>query len=186
VRNVCGRDADCREAEAGVSRTWWTSNWSCAERELCHAIRNVKLRVWRELLWTLEADPSGRPYQMVLKKTTTPIAPVCETLPADVMANIVGSLFPVRVEGPPPRLVQPMEWDNSWDVTEVEVTEVVKRLSGSRKAPGPDGIPGLVIRKMAGLLLREGPRFHCMFAGSGVPEFVEGGKISTVTKERQA
>jgi len=87
---------------------------------------------------------------MVLKKTGAPTAPICETLPADVMTNILGSLFPVRVKGPLSPHLQPIEWDN---VTEEEVASAVKRLSGGRKAPGPDGIPGVVILKTAGLLL---------------------------------
>jgi len=37
-------------------------------------------------------------------------------------------------------------------VTEEKVTAAVKKLSGSKKASGPDGILGAVIFKMVGLL----------------------------------
>jgi len=48
----------------------------------------------------------------------------------------------------------PQEWNEDWSITEEEIAAAVKKLSGGRKAPGTDGIPGLVIRRTANLLLR--------------------------------
>jgi len=135
----------------------WTE-LRAARRELRHAIGDAKRRAWKELLQTLEADPWGRPYWMVLKKIRAPTAPICELLPADVMKKILGGLFPVRAEESLAQITHQVDWDSEWDITEEEVARASKRLSLGRKAPGPDGIPGAVIRRTAGLLLGQWAR----------------------------
>jgi len=101
----------------------------------------------------LEADPWGRPYRLVFKKIRAPVAPVCEVLPSDVMSKIIGGLFPTRLGGVPPN-EQSLVWNEDWDISEDEVIAAIKKLSGGKKAPGPDGIPGFIIFKTAGLLMR--------------------------------
>jgi len=123
-----------------------------ARRSLRRAINSAKVRAWKELLQTLDADPWDRPYQMVIKRMRAPVAPTCETLSPDLMDRVIAGLFPVRVEDAP-SLDRPMEdWDPAWDIMEDEVAAVVKKLG--RKAPGPDGIPGMVIRRTAEFLTR--------------------------------
>jgi len=39
-----------------------------ARRNLRRTIKKAKMKAWRELLATLEADPWGRPYKIVFKK----------------------------------------------------------------------------------------------------------------------
>jgi len=74
----------------------------------------------------------------------------------DFMSRIIGGLFPTRSEVSP-SVTQPVEWNENWSVTE-EVTAAVKKLSGSKKTPGPDGIPGTIIFKTAGLLMKSWTR----------------------------
>jgi len=104
------------------------ANMRGLRKDLRKAIRNAKMRAWRELLQSLEADPWGRPYRMVLTKARAPVAPISEVLPEDVMTRIVGTLFPVRVEGPT-IIVQPSLWSDDWCVTVDEVEAAVKRIS---------------------------------------------------------
>jgi len=54
-------------------------------KDLRRKIRNAKMRAWGELLQSLEADPWGRPYRMVLKKARAPVTPISKVLPEDTL-----------------------------------------------------------------------------------------------------
>lgn len=86
-------------------------------------------------------------------RTWTP--PATETLDTPVLEQIVDTLFPRGVER------STLEWgpgfDGPHDITEdleissEELARAVRRI-GSRKAPGPDGIPGKIWVRALGFL----------------------------------
>jgi len=125
-----------------------------ARRALRREISVAKRRAWAELLAILESDPWDRPYRVVFKNVRAPVAPICGVLPPEFLERVVGALFPLRLGGVPPA-IPPVEWDLAWDVTRDETIQAFKGLSSGRKAPGPDGVPGVVLKKTAGILLSE-------------------------------
>ena len=112
-----------------------------ATEALQAAISKAKARSWRELLDGLDRDPWGRPYRMVMGKLRPWMPPLTETLDTDVLRGVINTLFPV-IRSHSPLLYFPLAWSDELCVTELEMEQVVRRLSARSTAPGPDGIPG--------------------------------------------
>ncbi|XP_043499917.1 uncharacterized protein LOC122522695 [Polistes fuscatus] len=89
------------------------------KRNLVRAIRRAKASAWRDFLTTIKEDPWGRPYKLVMNKLRARVAQ---------NANV----------GDPDGII----------VTTKEVHRAAQRI-GSGRAPGPVGIPGLVVKKAA-------------------------------------
>jgi len=66
---------------------------------LSRAIRRSREKCWDEMLSSLNTDPWGRPYKIVLKRHKAWTPPTTETLESLLLDNIVDTLFPSRVEG---------------------------------------------------------------------------------------
>lgn len=65
------------------------------------------------------------------------------------------TLFPQeeRRETPFPA-IEEQDWDDTFQVTECELLHLVKRIK-EKKAPGPNGIPGKVVKMASGVLTRQ-------------------------------
>lgn len=67
------------------------------------AIREAKARVWEEMISSLDDNPWGRPYKLVLNRLKLWTSPRTETLDPQVFDNVLGTLFPeprqVAIEG---------------------------------------------------------------------------------------
>lgn len=115
---------------------------SMARKELQARIARSKKRKWEEVLSDVQNNVWGQGYAIAVKglkayKGTPP-------LPIKAQADIAKDLFPEGQEhgypppdGPPPAAV-----------TEAEVKRAARGLA-PRKAPGPDGVPAVVIRILA-------------------------------------
>ncbi|RLU18068.1 hypothetical protein DMN91_010311 [Ooceraea biroi] len=78
------------------------------------AIREAKARAWEELLRSVEGDPWGRPYQLVMGKLRPWAPPVTEEMDPLGLRGTLDTLFPGR-EGYP----EPLEWMNSERLQEI-------------------------------------------------------------------
>jgi len=111
------------------------------------AIRRSREKCWDELLSSLNTDPWGRMYKIVLKRHRAWTPPMTESLEPLLLDEIVDSLFPSRVEGSTlewgPDLDGAHELDEEQVVSGGELSRAVRRIR-SRKASGPDGIPGKI------------------------------------------
>jgi len=118
--------------------------------DACRALRREialsKTRAWQELLDSVNEDPWGRPYKMVLKKIKQWAPPYTESMDPPLRDRILTSLFPVDGgevspwEEPPPDNIG--GWRDEWEVQEEELRDAVKRMRAKNKAPGPSGVPG--------------------------------------------
>lgn len=111
------------------------------------AIKRAKTQAWRELLQTLDDDPWGRPYRVVLNKLRPRAPPVTEGLDPRLLEDVVNTLFPIgRGVGPrpPAEATAPPEWVAEQGVTQGELAAAIRRLGARNTAPGPDGVPGRV------------------------------------------
>ncbi|XP_054014768.1 uncharacterized protein LOC128895849 [Hylaeus anthracinus] len=84
------------------------------------AIGRAKASAWGELLETLDKDPWGRPYRIVLGRMCPAAPPVMESLDPPVLQRVVDNLFPVDPEeGPRPLLpAEASNWSAGLVVTE--------------------------------------------------------------------
>jgi hypothetical protein len=62
-------------------------------RALQQQIQNAKARSWMELVKSVESDPWGRPYRLVMKKLRPPAPPPTDRKHG---TNVIGTLFPRR------------------------------------------------------------------------------------------
>ena len=132
-----------RQDEAEVLR----ERLRAEKRLLRTAIRSAKEKAWTDFLETLDRDPWGRPYKLVTNKLKPWAPPETEALDPDFLREVVAALFPW---GPPLEERTPeraIPWKEKWAVTEQELTVTAKKAGGIAKAPGPDGIPGVILRR---------------------------------------
>lgn len=124
-----------------------------ARRLLRNAIRVSKRHCWEEFLGSIDADPWGKPYKLIVKGLSSrgPIP----LLPPDRMRTIVCTLFPQS-----PRVAFPLDFirgdDGFLPVTQAEILTAAGRIK-SGKAPGIDGIPGEAVKVAAETL----PDYFC-------------------------
>lgn len=121
--------------------------YRAAKKSLQVAIKRAKAQARESLLETLDSDPWGRPYRVVLSFLRPWAPPVTQSLQPQLLETVLSALFPLRREGRPPFTAVPVATggDNENLIPEVSDTELeaaVRRLRAKNTAPGPDGIPG--------------------------------------------
>ena len=154
-----------REDEATVARLY--KAYREARRPLQRAINEAKRRAWGEFLASLDADPWGRPYKMVLNKLRPWAPPTTESMDPRFLEEVAGTLFPGATDEENNKFTNEEEQEpqhskaesrdpaGSWSpesrVTEEELANAVGRI-GARKAPGPDGVRTCLWKDVAGVL----------------------------------
>jgi len=115
-------------------------------KSLRTAIKKAKAVAWEELLQTLEEDPWGRPYKLVLNKLRPAAPPLTETLDPEFVERVVTTLFPAtnreqeEEEGSGPLSSQDQEWTEDCELGMEELHKAAKRGLKGNTAPGPDGL----------------------------------------------
>lgn len=105
-------------------------------------IRRAKALAWEQLLRLVNEEPWGKPYRVVLGRMRPAVPPLTETLDSNVLERILAILFP-KCES----AAHPVEHDASSTVledppafTDQELRLALRRMQGTIKAPGPDGV----------------------------------------------
>ncbi|XP_032689638.1 uncharacterized protein LOC116852965 [Odontomachus brunneus] len=93
-----------------------------ARKALRVAIVKAKARSWEDMFKSLDKDPWGRPYRIILQRLRPWAPPVTESLEPPLLDNVVGALFPE--EGPPPLLYEgpPPDWNEEWERRRCDIT----------------------------------------------------------------
>lgn len=89
---------------------------------------------WRP---SVQEDPWGLPYKLVLNKLRKTAPALTETLPEDQVIQLVESLFPEGLDLPPDHIKSDIEWAEENDVTIEEVATAIserKKRAGNKKA----------------------------------------------------
>ncbi|XP_011860717.1 PREDICTED: uncharacterized protein LOC105557921 [Vollenhovia emeryi] len=135
------------------------------------AIRTAKEKAWEELISSLNEDPWGRPYKLVMNKLSSGAPPTVENLDPRFLQEVVEALFPAGDDGgPPPRDAEHGEehqpWQEELGITRTELARAAKKLKKG-KAPGPDGVPGIILKAALGELSDrlEGLYTRCLEGG---------------------
>jgi len=114
--------------------------YKSARKKLRTKINKAKSAAWQELLNTIDEDPWGLPYKLVLRKLKLAASALTEVLEPEILSELLDSLFPRCADREILADWRDFEWCEEWSVTPSEVARVVKkRTVPSAKAPGPDG-----------------------------------------------
>lgn len=91
---------------------------------------------------TIDEDPWGRPYKIVMNKLRAPARPICEALQPEVIKDIVEKLFSQGSK------VQKYVQEDPSEVPEIHTEELIphlKKIKSNKKAPGPDGVTNQIL-----------------------------------------
>lgn len=120
--------------------------YKLARRELSKAILVAKRSAWTELLMTIDEDPWGLPYKIVMKKLARG-SNLTGVLEESVLNTLLASLFPDALELPCTDWVtRSFRWQDDWAITPSEVVEAIKQKRKLNTAPGPDGIKAIIFK----------------------------------------
>lgn len=64
------------------------------KKDLNTEIKKAKVHTWDELIKSIEDDPWGLPYRIVLKRLRRSHPSLSETLPLEILERIINKLFP--------------------------------------------------------------------------------------------
>lgn len=118
-------------------------------KELRKEINRLKSAAWQELIDTIDRDPWGLPYKIVLKKLKTASLRLTEKLEEDLLDELLNSLFPI--EHGPTTLGDwsNFTWSEDLEVNIGVVHKVIRKVSSSpSKVPGPDGFRRIIIKQV--------------------------------------
>ncbi|VVC42053.1 Hypothetical protein CINCED_3A021381 [Cinara cedri] len=104
-----------------------------ARKTLNSAIRRHKKKCWADLVKSVDGDPWGKPYKIVMRRLQGPPAP--NRMEPDTLSEVVDGLFP---EHPPLIRGNPFGDVEVQNFSAEEVTAVVNKFKARNKAPGPD------------------------------------------------
>ena len=90
---------------------------------------------------TIDGDPWGRPYRLVLGKLRTRKPPTTEQLDPQFLELVIHALFPAAPSGHQENSLLPLDASPPL-VTHGEMAVAIKKMEGKNTAPGPDGVPG--------------------------------------------
>lgn len=106
---------------------------------MTRAIVKAKEESWRALINTIEENPWGIPYKIVMGKLRAYTPGLTETLNSSELKNTITDLFPSVVDdGSYYSKID--KWDDKWNVTVDEMYRAIKEKANNITAPGPDGI----------------------------------------------
>lgn len=131
-----------------------------AKKKIKTSIIKAKEECWKELLATLEADPWGRPYKIVTRKLAGNGRAICEAMSREDLELIISGLFPsdnLQLNKPNQGNIA---WIEEYGVTDSELKEATIKLNANKKAPGPDGIYGGIVKAVVPFL---GESIKCCF-----------------------
>lgn len=110
------------------------------KKTLTRAILKSKEESWKSLINTIEENPWGIPYKLVMGKLRASAPGLTETLGPTELEQILSDLFPQITDDRNNYEVRIDTWNPEWDVTPDEVCRAIDKKANSSTAPGPDGI----------------------------------------------
>ncbi|EFN63385.1 hypothetical protein EAG_00448, partial [Camponotus floridanus] len=121
-----------------------------AKKSLCTELKRAKIRAWNELIKSIDDNPWGLAYRIVLKKLRRSNLSFRETIPLDTLEQLVHKLFPSDLNWHEGAEVENFEdiWLEEYDVSDEEVVNILRKKAGTNKAPGIDGIKSIFLKKI--------------------------------------
>lgn len=140
------------------------------KKQLVKAIRNAKVQAWQELIDSIERDPWGLPYRIVLKKLKRSTPSATETMDINTVNQVVDKLFPVDPEwdsGEDPEINNYL-WNDEDDIGKEEVCRAIRKGPGANTAPGIDGIKAIFLKNLPDEFLTKLANIYTMYIRKGI------------------
>lgn len=103
-------------------------------------IGKLKFAAWQELRASVNKDPWGLPYMLVLKKLKPASLGLTELLEPEVLTELLKTLFLKNDSPNPIEDWSEFAWSNEWAISLSETIRAIRKVAASwTKAPGPDG-----------------------------------------------
>ena len=115
-----------------------------ATKALKTAIAEAKNKAWEELIQTLDRDPWGRPYRIVLGRLRARASSLTELMRPALLEEVLDTLFPRSPGHAAPTNSRPGNEEAVAPVTDAELAAAARKMR-KNAAPGPDGIPGVAV-----------------------------------------
>lgn len=118
-------------------------------------IRRAKAKAWSDLVLSVEDDPWGLPYKLVMGRLRASTPGLSASLPLETLSKLIEELFPTGETHNPAYLWNDFMWDDSLAIVPEEVISVMRSTGGRNKdpAPGPDGVRLSVWRKVPHVMI---------------------------------
>ncbi|XP_018360089.1 PREDICTED: uncharacterized protein LOC108759241 [Trachymyrmex cornetzi] len=143
IKRARRRRSEPEEIEARVNE------YRTFKKKLRVAIYEAKERSWRDLVKSLNEDPWGTAYKLVLNKLRHWTVPITESLDPPFLEEVLNTLFP------PPENQGEEEWRErdslpsvgsgrwvpSMEVSHEKMQLAVRKMNQRKAAPGPSGVP---------------------------------------------
>lgn len=123
-----------------------------AKRTLRLAIKKAKGNTWTELIDSINRDPWGLPYKIVMGKLRRSCPALTETLDQVTLNKLLGTLFPGKVSLAGKMVFLPLEWKEEMDVDILEVINFLKKRPARNSAPGPDNLKATLWKKVPNVI----------------------------------
>lgn len=141
-----------RRGDRGVTERL-NREYKIKRKELRITISNAKSDAWRELIGTIEENPWGLPYKLVLNKLRRESQALTQTLDEDVIEELIEDLFPQKDTAADYNDWSAFRWNDEQEILPGEVFRNIKKRQVANTAPGPDGVKAIVLKKIPEILL---------------------------------
>ncbi|KAL0277929.1 UNVERIFIED_CONTAM: hypothetical protein PYX00_005045 [Menopon gallinae] len=149
--------------------------WKQSRETLYRNIKAAKERAWMELVETMDGDPWGRPYKILMKKIRPAQRPITETLEENLLRETINQLFPEDIAERERDRTSSIEHRNIAEretpadpITHEELDAACKGLASSKTAPGPDAVGKKIIAEAAAIIPKEMLQAMNVSLGTGV------------------
>lgn len=119
-----------------------------AKKELRGMIAKAKNSAWKALIKTIDEDPWGLPYRIVLNKLRRNTPTLTEMLDKNILEDTLGQLFPKALKRKNEMVID-IDWDEDWDISAQEIHRIARKRTISNTAPGIDGVKALFWKQIS-------------------------------------
>jgi len=111
-----------------------------ARKVLRNKISKAKTQAWQDLIGTIDADPWGIPYKLVMKKLRSMRSNLTESMRTEDLAKVLEGLFPVCEETDTTEFWRARGCAEVDAVHANEISGIIKKKKSMNTAPGIDGV----------------------------------------------
>lgn len=158
--------ADLRKASLSARRRWQKTkanprrsledileceeSYRLSKKNLRDAIKKAKAKAWEDLIASIDRDPWGLPYKIVLQKLRRSNPCITEMMEPDTLNTTIERLFPTDPLWNHDTTIynDNDEWKEEYEVSSDELCSALRRSAGATKAPGRDGIKAYFLKQM--------------------------------------
>lgn len=127
--------------------------YKAKRKTLRRMIDAAKSESWRKLIASIDDNPWGLPYKLVLNKLRSLESDITLRMKHEDVLSLVEELFPTKDEALGYNDWSNFQWNDDDEITPGEVYRNIKKRQLANTAPGPDGVKTSVLKKIPDSML---------------------------------